>query len=82
MRREQREQGWRGMRVPEEGKEAASPQFLLSQGLKLWGLSEASFLGGTRGKKIKNNIMERNGWGTTPLGELSFLPHLAKTRRR
>lgn len=84
MRREERERGWRGMRVPEEGKEAASPQLLLSQGLKLSGLSEANFLRGSEEKKKKEkiNIMERNGRNTSQPGKLIFLSHLAKARRR
>lgn len=56
MRRDERERDWRGMRVPEEEKEAASPQLLLSQGLKLSGLSEANFLrGGEEKKKERKN---------------------------
>lgn len=32
-------------------------------------------------KREKDDIMERNGWGTAPPGKLSFLPHLAKARK-
>lgn len=68
MRREERERGWRGVRVPEEGKEAASPQLLLSQGLKLSGLSEANFLRGGEGKKKRKKklILWRETVGTHP----------------
>lgn len=66
MRREERERGWRGMRVPEEGKEAASPRLLLSQGLKRWGLSEANFLRGTRGRKREKKILRREMVGAQP----------------
>lgn len=84
MRRKERERGWRGMRVPEEGKEAASPQLLLSQGLKLWGLSEANFLRGTRKKKKKrkNYYYGEKRSGHSPAGEIKFRPSPGKGKEK
>lgn len=78
MRREERERGWRGMRVPEEGKEAASPQLLLSQGLKLSGLSEANFLRGMRKKKYYGEKRS----GHSPAGEIKLPPSPGKGKEK
>lgn len=82
MRRVERGRDWRRMQLPEEGKQKASPQLLLSQGLRLLGIigSEFSVRDEEKGRKTKFK-RKKNGLSTAQPGKPGFLPHLANARR-